>query len=65
MTMTHKLYKSNIGKRAECGGVREESGRGSTGVGRVAWRSIAIARQRVKLSGKHQSQRGSRERGEL
>lgn len=52
-TMTEKLCKSNTGKRGECGGVREESGRGSAGVGRVAWRSIAVARQRVELSGKH------------
>lgn len=39
------LCQSNLGKGGECGGGREESGRGSAGGGRVAWKSIAAARQ--------------------
>lgn len=47
------VQTGNTERRTECGGVKKESGRGSAGVGRVAERSIAAARQRVELSGKH------------
>lgn len=44
-TKTEKLWKCNPSKGGECGGGRETSGRGSAGVGRVAWWSITTAKQ--------------------